>query len=167
MSLKLELGWVKVGRSAKLKKDSEVHRTLHRTLSRCVRCSESARLHSPDAGTVSLQRPVLTRRALGHRTLRPAFGGHRRVTCRFENLSAHESGATLGASGDPAAGAYNPHPGVSTGSFPFLFTRQPAPAPCPSSREAPSRRLRVLRRPCFFSLAPDPPPTSPFPSPHP
>ena len=101
VSLKLELGWVKVGRGAKLKKDPEVHRTMHRTLSRCVRCGESAGLHSPDAGTVSLQRPVMcvrcsARRALGHRTLRPASGDHRPVVCRFENFfvfafSAHRT----------------------------------------------------------------------------
>ena len=36
-------------------------------------------------------RPVLTRRALGHRTLRPASGGHHPVVRKFENLSAHES----------------------------------------------------------------------------
>ena len=37
-------------------------------------------------------RPVLTRCALGHRTLRPASGGHRSVVRSFEYLSAHESG---------------------------------------------------------------------------
>jgi len=97
VSLKLELGWVKIGRGFNLKKDPEVHWTMHRTLSRCVQCCESAGQHSPDAGTVSLQRPVRcdrcsARRALGHRTLRPVSGGHRLVVCRFENLSALKAG---------------------------------------------------------------------------
>ena len=65
---------------------------MHRTLPLCVRCGECARLHSPDVGTVSLQRPVLTWRVLKHRTLKPASGARRPVQCRIANLSAHESG---------------------------------------------------------------------------
>ena len=70
---------------------------MHRTLLQSIRCGESARQHSPDAGTVSLQclmRCVRcsARHTLGHRMLRPASDGHRPVVCRFENLSAHESG---------------------------------------------------------------------------
>jgi len=65
---------------------------MHRTLPLCIRYGECARLHSPDAGTVSLQRPVLTWRDLKHRTLKPASGAHRPVQCSFSTLSAHESG---------------------------------------------------------------------------
>ena len=97
VSLKLELGWVKVGRGAKLKKDPEVHRMMHRTLSRCVRCVEFARQHSPDAGTVSLQQPVRcvrwsARPTRGHQTLSPASGGHRPVVRSFAELSALKTG---------------------------------------------------------------------------
>ena len=75
---------------------------------------------------------MLTRRAIGHRTLRPASGGHRPVTCCFENLSAHEwspdaSGATLRASGDPTKGAYNSCPGCCLGSCLFNHATSPEP----------------------------------------
>jgi len=36
-------------------------------------------------------RPVLSRRDLKHRTLKPASGAHRPVRCSFANLSAYES----------------------------------------------------------------------------
>ena len=96
---------------------------MHRTLSRCVRCGECAGLHSPDAGTVSLQCPVRcvrcsARHALGHRTLKPASGGLPISKPLYVLVwwSPDASGATLGAPGDPAAGTYNPRLGVSRGS---------------------------------------------------
>ena len=69
---------------------------MHRTLLWCVRCGEPARKHSPDAGTVSLLRPVRcvrcsARHALGHRTLRPASGGHRPMIRSSAELSVFKS----------------------------------------------------------------------------
>ena len=51
----------------------------------------TGRRHSVPAASGE-ERPVLTWRALKHRTLKPASGAHRPVRCRFAYLSAHESG---------------------------------------------------------------------------
>ena len=138
VSSKLELGWVKLGRSSKFKKHPEVHRTMHRTLSWCVRCGEYAGLHSPDAGTVSLQRPVRCVRCSpacprapdAKASVRwPSSGGLpiSKPLCVLVRWSPDASGATLGASDDPESGAYNPCPrGFSADGF-FLPAFSPTP----------------------------------------
>jgi hypothetical protein len=106
-------------------------------------------------------RPVLTKRALGHRTLSPASDGHCPVVRSFAYLSAHESGATLSASGDPAAGAYNPRPGVSLGQF--LSSSRSPPRPSPNSPIRHRQPGSPFRRPRVLFPTTDPPRTSPSP----
>jgi len=70
---------------------------MHRTLPLSVRCGEvrqtalNGRRNSIPVASGAV-RPVLTRRHLKHRTLKPASGAHRPVQNQFANLSAHESG---------------------------------------------------------------------------
>ena len=131
---------------------------MHRTLLQCVRCGESARQHSPDARTVSLWRPVRCvrcspRRALGHRTLRPSYGGHRQVVGSSVELSVFQSSATLRASGDPETGTYNPRLETFHGwfsLFPQTRVSPEPPKPNPSHRISPPRQFppAILLPPC-------------------
>ena len=125
---------------------------MHQTLPLSVRCGECATLHAPDAGTVFLQRPVLTRRNSKHRTLKPASGAHRPVQNQNANLSAHESG---GHRTRPVPHKVRPvtprraHKARAQGlraagfSLFFLRSRRAVPAPCPVSS---SRRRRQRAR---------------------
>jgi len=87
--------------------------------------------------------PVLTRRAQGHRTLRPASDGHRPVVRRFENLSAYESGGHRTRPVPHKERPVTPRRAHITrarefSSRQFLFFSHTADSPpCPSSPKSP------------------------------
>ena len=114
--------------------------------------------------------PVLTMRALGHRTLKPASGGHRPVRCQFENLSAHESDGNrtrpvpLYVRPVTPQTAHITRPPGQIGQFPLSPRIFRPPHPSPNSLNPPPPSDWQAPASSELFPAPDPSRASPSPS---
>jgi hypothetical protein len=140
---------------------------MHRTLPLSVRCGAvrqtalTGRRNSIPVASGEV-RPVLTRRHLKHRTLKPASGAHRPVRCQNANLSAHESGGHRTRPVQHKERPVTPRRAditraqgfLAAGSFPLRSLAAPASSPCPSAAAAVDSRPSAA--PLESSLAPDP-----------
>jgi hypothetical protein len=151
---------------------------MHRTLPLSVRCGAvrqtalTGRRNSIPVASGEV-RPVLTRRHLKHRTLKPASGAHRPVRCQNANLSAHESGGHRTRPAPHKERPTNPRRAhkaraqrVSRAVF-FLLSRFSPSRPCPSPQEPPpTAEIPPPAIPCHLPCARSAQGSLPHPSPH-